>query len=167
MVRFSNDQCPRVCLVQGYPKKFWPTKSSNKRLRKCAKTVKKGQKTRKSRLTTELWRAPRTSLAPAFGSSKLILNRWVQGLTQGDFRSIPTTLPFADFLKNWKFSRFKNQFFKKSAKGNVVRFSKKFFCVKGLAKTLLWSPCAPKSYAPFGRYTKSNFWNWKTTIPTL
>ena len=54
MVRFSNDQCPRVRLVQGYLKKFWPTKSSNIRLRKCAKTVKKGQKTQKSRPTTQL-----------------------------------------------------------------------------------------------------------------
>ena len=44
MVRFSNDQCPRVRLVQGYLKKFWPTKSSNIRLRKCAKTFKKCKK---------------------------------------------------------------------------------------------------------------------------
>ena len=75
MVRFSNGQCPRVRLVQGYLKKFWPTKSSNIRLRKCAKTVKKCQKTRKSRLTAKLWRAPRTLFAPAFFCSKLILNR--------------------------------------------------------------------------------------------
>ena len=92
MVRFSNDQCPRVRLVQGYLKKFWPNKSSNKRLRKCAKTVKKGQKTPKSGLTSWLCGFTLPPFLITFFGSKLILNRWVLEKKQQNFQTSSTKL---------------------------------------------------------------------------
>ena len=49
----------------------------------------------------------------------------------------------------------------------VGRFSNRFFCLKALAKTLLWSPWPSKSSTPFSRYSVFRFFRQGFLVPLM
>ena len=135
-------------------KKFW--KSVERFARKSAKTFfcnvkifsfsKNPQKATLSEINeNRVASSPGPNGSESTSSRKTpALTKFVSHLKVGSSDAI-----FAFFGLFWRFLRIFSAVYWR------ICLVKIFFWLKGLAKTLLWSPCAPKSYAPFGRYAKN------------
>ena len=115
------------------------------------------QKRQKFEKTTEFQKLVARPNMITFSGSKLILNRLLGIYSQGDFQPNRTTLPLADFSKNWNFTMSKNQFLRIFSPTGWRIFKKIFLPERPSQDAQKSGSHLCRCDTPFGRYSQISF----------